>query len=99
MLFLKRKRTNKKWVKKFRRNIPFNETFSVAALNICEINLNHRKNLTYISEEFRLPCRRVVRNFLRAGELSENKCENSNFFSAIKPHVDIAVGFFPGSAV
>ena len=35
--------------------------------------------------------------FLRAGELSENKCENSNFFSAIKLNVDITVGFFPDS--
>ena len=63
MLFLKRKRTKKKQVKKFRRNIPFNETLSVAVLNICEMNLNYRKNPTYISEEFRLSCRRVVRNF------------------------------------
>ena len=33
--------------------------------------------------------------FLRAGELSENKGKNSFFFSAIKLHVGIIVGFFP----
>ena len=49
--------------KKIVVNIPFNETFSVATISICEMNLNHRKNLPYISEEFRLPCRHVVRNF------------------------------------
>ena len=36
---------------------------------------------------------------LRAGELSENKCKNSNLFWAIKLHVGITVGFFPGPVV
>ena len=63
------------------------------------MNLNHRNNLRNISEEFRLSCRRVSQEFLRAGELSENKCENFHFFSAVKLYVDITVGFFPECAL
>ena len=37
--------------------------------------------------------------YYRAGELSKNKGKNSIFFSAIKLHVDIAVGFFPEPVV
>ena len=52
MLFLKRKKKKEKIGKKIRCNISFNETFLVAALNICEMNLNHRNNLKNISKKF-----------------------------------------------
>ena len=37
--------------------------------------------------------------FLRAVGFSENKGKNYYFFLAIKLHVDIVMGFFPGPAV
>ena len=80
MLFLKRKRTKKKYVKKFRRNIPFNKTFSVADLNIYEINLNHRENLICFSVEFRLSCRRVARNFWGQGSFLKISAKIPFFF-------------------
>ena len=79
MLLLKRKRTKKKCVKKFRRNIHFNETFSVAALKHLRNEFESQKKPNIFLCRISVVLQARSQEFLRAGEFSENKCENSIF--------------------
>ena len=63
------------------------------------MNLNNRNKPHIYLRRISVVLQARSQEFLRAGELSENKCKNFNIFWVIKLHVEITVGFFPEPAV